>query len=140
MNEAAIRAAFESRLDTATGDAVTYPILSVLPITYENTPNRTDDRWIRTQLILLDSSNGIIGAQNESNPYIRHVGEFVISVFTKLNIGTKVASDISDELITLFQNKTFSGIWTRVVDTKKLGDDTFGYYHINLSFPFTTVT
>lgn len=141
MDEAAVRAAFDTRLeDKISISDVLYPNLFGIPVTWENTPNKTDKFWIRVQLILTDTRNGTIGAQVDPNPYIVLEGFYTVSIFTKLNIGTKQASDIGSELVALFQNKTFAGVWAQVIDTRKIGDDEHGYYHVNVLIPFTTVS
>jgi hypothetical protein len=141
MRESDIRVAVETRLKTNidTLDAL-YPNLFELPVTWENTPNRTDAFWIRTYLTVTDSRSGTIGVQDDPNAYIKHQGLFVVSIFTKLNIGLKQSSDIVNDITALFQNKTFEGVWTQVPTPRKIGDDEHGYYHVNVLIPFTTVS
>lgn len=140
MLESAIRDACDGRLQTALLDGSTYPNINGVPVAFENTPNKTDVIWMRVQLVIDSSENGTTGAANQSDPYIKHEGNYIISIFTKLNIGTKQSNDLVDDLTSLFENKTFSGVWTKNPSPRKLGDDSFGYYHVNLLIPFITVS
>lgn len=140
MEEPDIRIVFDERLEAAIADVGNYPIINGIDVAQENTPNLTADKWLRTELLVLSSENGTIGAANQSDPYIKHEGRFIISIFTKLNFGTKVNGDIVRELITLFRNITFDGVWAQAPYPQKIGDDKHGYYAVNLKIPFTTVS
>jgi len=140
MNERGIRKAFIERFEGAVLTPATFPILAVTPTVFENVPNLTDDSWIRTKLNIFNSENGTIGAQSTDDTYILHEGQFVFSIFIRLNIGTRDSSDIVDELVLLYQNKTFSGVWAKVPTPRDIGDDDHGYYMTNLIIPFQTVS
>lgn len=140
-----VRAAFDTRLKSAIDDVVNYPVLNCTPWAAENTPNKVDDSWIRSQLEILNSENGRIGidytVEGQLNEgYTKHEGFYAVAIFTKINTGTKASNDIQSELTTLFQNRTFSGVWCRVPQVRKIGDDQFGFYHVNFLVPFTTVS
>lgn len=140
MNESDIRVAFDTRLEGALSDESNYPNLLDIPVAWENTPNKTDQKWLRTQLQTLNSENGVIGAANVSDPYIKHDGHYVISIFTQLNKGAQVSDLLIAELTTRFQNKTFVGVMVMAPSPRKIGDDEHGYFMVNLFIPFVTVS
>jgi hypothetical protein len=139
--ESDIRIAFDSRLKAEIDTKnVLYPSLYEIPVTWENTPNKTGKFWIRTFLNLHTSENGVIGSQMSEGTYVKHEGDYIISIFIKTDTGTSLASKITNELVTLFQNKTFAGVWAKVLNPRKIGDDKHGYYHVNVLIPFTTIS
>jgi len=115
-----------------------YDDLTGLKVTWENTPNKTDAFWLRTQLNITSSENGVIGAAVAAG-YIKHEGFFVISVFTELGKGVEKIGLINKDLIALFQNKTFDGVMAEVIVPRKVSDDDHGFFNVNVFIPFKTV-
>jgi hypothetical protein len=140
MNELTIGAAFDARLAAALNDVENYENLLSMPVAWENTPNKTDDKWLRTQLLIFTSNNGTIGAMVEPSPYIQITGQYIISIFTKKNIGTGQSGLIANDLIKLFENEVFEGVWVQNPEPRKRGNDDFGFYHVDMLLPFTTVS
>lgn len=133
-----VKAALETALNGVSETG--YPILSNIPVAWENMPNHKSDAWIRAQFVVTDSRNGVVGASLSENPYIVHEGFFVCSIFTKIGIGTMRNNEIMSELYSLFQNKTFDGVLCKVPSPQKIGDDKHGYYQVDLFIPFITTS
>ncbi len=103
-------------------------------IEWENTNyNKKENRdWIRPTLVIDVTENAALATR------VRHTGNYVVQVFSPLGKGTKDVYENSDKLIALFQNKVFNNdIFTYAGTARRIGDDGYGWYQVNVLLPFT---
>ena len=73
--------------------------------------------WVRLSYQTYTSNNAELGTT-----FQRVRGVILVQIFTSSNSGEKAASVISDDVITVFQNKDFGGVTTYAVKITKIGE------------------
>jgi len=86
--------------------------------------------WLRSWTNILKSENAEIGTK-----FQRHTGDFVIQCFDDEGKGEKGVNLIVDEIIEIFQNKSFSGVNCFVVTPVNIGANN-GWYQKNAKVRF----
>jgi len=72
--------------------------------------------WVRLNYVVYSNNNAEIGTG-----FQRVRGVIVVQIFTTSNTGEKQASEIADDVISVFQNKNFGGVTTYATKITKLG-------------------
>lgn len=118
-----LRESFEQRLRTN---------YSTTEIAWDNTiftPPTTS--WIRATMIPTNTMNAALGGL-----CVRYEGIFWIQVFVPLNSNTNEAYTIASEVSTIFENVQFSGITCGAPETERTGDESHGWFQVNVKVPF----
>ena len=99
-------------------------------------PNRSykpkGDKWIRPAIIMGDSYEGEKGTDGLG----LRTGVLMISVMTPANTGNKTGLDYATTLESLFRRRTMTGVMFSDPNTREIGLDDSGYYHVMVSVPF----
>lgn len=114
-------------------------ISSILPISYDNVPFNDNglSYYIHVSLSFLGSSNITIGGA--FNKRIRHNGDIVIKLYTKINSGTATAFDYIDQIKSNIENKNIShNLITYAAEPIRKGVGKEGFYTYFLRIPFVS--
>ena len=84
-------------------------------------------QWCRLQIVNADAENTVVGSG-----VIRNSGFIVASIFVKSGTGTDTARELCDDVVTIFQNKSFDGIRCQASTVTTEGDNE-GFYQMLVS-------
>lgn len=87
--------------------------------------------WLRSTINILDGQNAEIGTK-----FQRIIGDFVIQCFDGEGKGEKNVNEAIDELVKVFQNKSFSSVNCFVVVPVTVGKSS-GWFQRNAKIRFT---
>ena len=89
--------------------------------------------WIKADLIIAHSFNTTIGTRRT-----RHSGDYIIRLYTPLNIGVGPGFLLASQLLALLENKRLNDdILTYAGSVRNIGDAGYGSYQFNILIPFT---
>lgn len=93
-----------------------------------------EKKWIRFNIEVANRFKVSVG-EGEGAAQWRVIGNLVLQVFTPLDIGTKLKTDLLNELIPVFQGKTYSGVVFRTPTENDIGKSG-SWYQTNVICPF----
>ena len=87
-------------------------------------------QWCRLEIVNTNADNVVVGGGT-----IRHEGEIVVNIFVKTGTGTDTARELCDDVIDIFNNKTFDDVncTASIVTTE---GDIDGFFMMSVSTPY----